>query len=200
MRPIYHKLNIFLFILLCASIIAADDNYYPKIKIETNKGNMMLELYPDKAPKTVANFLRYVDNGFYDNTLIHRIIPGFVIQGGGFTPDYKRKETDQPVQNEADNGLKNIRGSISMARTHNPHSASSQFFINLKDNKALDHRDKSLRGWGYCVFGQVITGMQVADTIAKVPTQQKPMPDSPIDAVIITHISRQTPNSKPKIK
>ncbi|MBA1148001.1 peptidyl-prolyl cis-trans isomerase [Ectothiorhodospiraceae bacterium WFHF3C12] len=139
----------------------------PRVKFETSKGPIILELYPDKAPRTVENFLAYVEQGFYDGTIFHRVIPGFVIQGGGFTADYERKTTREPITNESDNGLDNARGTISMARTRDPHSATSQFFINLSDNDNLDHRGSD---WGYAVFGKVVDGMEVVDAIAGVPT------------------------------
>ena len=138
------------------------------IIIFTSKGDITLELYPDKAPKTVENFLAYIDEGFYEGTVFHRVINGFMIQGGGFDGDFKRKKTRSPVENEADNGLKNLRGTIAMARTAEPHSATAQFFINHKNNTALDYPSRD--GWGYCVFGKVTAGMDVVDEIAKMPT------------------------------
>ncbi len=126
----------------------------PRVVISTTKGDMTLELEPDKAPETVKNFLAYVDEGFYDGTVFHRVIPGFMIQGGGHTPDLQKKDTKEPIRNEATNGLKNLRGTISMARTANPHSATSQFFINHADNAMLDNSPQ--QGWGYAVFGKVI--------------------------------------------
>ena len=140
------------------------------IRIETNKGNIVLELYPDKAPKTVANFLQYIEDGFYENTIFHRVINGFMIQGGGFDTNYKRKNTRPPIINEADNGLKNISGTISMARTLEPHSATSQFFINVSDNYFLDHLSKNPRDWGYAVFGKVVEGIGVVNLIKNIQT------------------------------
>lgn len=142
----------------------------PKVRMETSKGTVIIELYPDKAPKTVENFLNYVNAGKYDGTIFHRVIPGFMNQGGGYTPDYKKVDTSAPVMNEADNGLKNTRGTIAMARTNDPNSATNQFFINTVDNAFLDHSGKNPRGWGYCVFGTVVDGMDVMDRIAKIPT------------------------------
>ncbi len=142
----------------------------PKVRMETSKGTVIIELYPDKAPKTVENFLNYVNAGKYDGTIFHRVIPGFMNQGGGYTPDYKKVDTSAPVMNEADNGLKNTRGTIAMARTNDPNSATNQFFINTVDNAFLDHTGKNPRGWGYCVFGTVVDGMDVMDRIAKIPT------------------------------
>ena len=162
-------ITICLFTLLLAanSHVFADN---PKVSMETNKGTVLIELYPDKAPKTVENFLRYVNAGKYDGTIFHRVIKDFMNQGGGYTPDFKKVETFAPIQNEADNGLKNKRGTIAMARTGDPHSATNQFFINTVDNAFLDHSGKTMRGWGYCVFGTVVDGMDVMDRIARVKT------------------------------
>jgi len=142
----------------------------PKVKMETSKGTMIIELYPDKAPITVANFLRYVNDGAYDGTIYHRVIKGFMNQGGGFTTDYKKVETREPIQNEADNGLKNLEFTVAMARTGQPHSATNQFFINTNDNFSLDHTGKSMRGWGYTVFGKVIEGQNIVGAISRVAT------------------------------
>jgi cyclophilin family peptidyl-prolyl cis-trans isomerase len=140
------------------------------VTFETTKGVIELELDDLKAPKTAANFISYVKAGHLDGTVFHRVIPGFVIQGGGFTADLEQKPTQPPIPNEAANGLKNERGTISMARTPNPHSATSQFFINLKHNVSLDHRNGTPEGIGYCVFGKVTSGMDVVDAIAGSPT------------------------------
>jgi cyclophilin family peptidyl-prolyl cis-trans isomerase len=142
----------------------------PKVEVETSKGTMVFELYPEKAPKTVANFLDYVKAGAYDGTIFHRVIKNFMNQGGGFTADYKKVETKDPVENEADNGLKNLKYTIAMARTGEPHSATNQFFINTADNAFLDHTSKSMSGWGYTVFGKVIEGNNVAGAISRTPT------------------------------
>ncbi|MBE9568682.1 MAG: peptidyl-prolyl cis-trans isomerase [Proteobacteria bacterium] len=142
----------------------------PKVKMETTKGTIVLELYPDKAPTTVANFLSYVNAGAYDGTIFHRVIKGFMNQGGGFTVDYKKVETKTPIKNEADNGLKNLNFTIAMARTNAPHSATNQFFINTSDNYSLDHTSKSTRGWGYTVFGKVIEGENIVGAISRVRT------------------------------
>lgn len=136
--------------------------------ISTSKGDITVELYADKAPKTVENFVQYANDGFYDGTIFHRVINGFMIQGGGFDGDFQRKKTRAPIDNEADNGLQNLRGTIAMARTAEPHSATAQFFINHKNNKALDYPGRD--GWGYCVFGKVTEGMDVVDAIARTPT------------------------------
>lgn len=141
-----------------------------KVTLETSKGNITLELDTDKAPVTVENFLKYVNDEFYDGTIFHRVIPNFMVQGGGFLPGMIQKSTEDPIKNEADNGLSNDRGTIAMARTNDPHSASSQFFINHKDNGFLDHTAPDGQGWGYCVFGKVTEGMDVVDAIAAVST------------------------------
>ena len=160
-----------------------------KILMKTSKGDMEIALDADRAPKTVANFLRYVDEGFYDGTLFHRVISGFMIQGGGYTVDMKKKPTHAPVENEAKNGLKNRRGTIAMARTSDPHSATSQFFINHRDNPSLDH--PSFDGWGYAVFGRITRGLEVLDAIAAVPTGvRNGMRDVPLEAVVIESVTR----------
>jgi peptidyl-prolyl cis-trans isomerase B (cyclophilin B) len=162
----------------------------PQVELETNMGTIVLEVYPEKAPKTVDNFLRYVRWGQYDGTIFHRVIPDFMIQGGGFTPQMKQKLTEMAVENEADNGLKNDRGTIAMARTQDPHSATSQFFINAKNNAFLNHKSKTAQGWGYTVFGKVIKGMEVVDAISKVKTGTKAgMSDVPLEDVVIIKAS-----------
>jgi cyclophilin family peptidyl-prolyl cis-trans isomerase len=154
------------------------------VVMETSKGTIELELDRAKAPGSVANFVNYVKKGHYDGVIFHRVIPDFMIQGGGFTADMDQKATDAPIENEAKNGLKNVRGSIAMARTSNPHSASAQFFINLKDNSFLDYPGQD--GWGYCVFGKVSAGLDVIDAIAKVPTGSKGGHQNvPTEAVLI---------------
>jgi len=160
-----------------------------QVLMKTNKGDIVVELDADKAPKSVANFLRYVDEGFYDGTIFHRVIKGFMIQGGGYTPDMVRKPTHEPIENEAKNGLKNVRGSIAMARTGDPHSATSQFFINHVNNANLDY--PSFDGWGYAVFGKVVSGMEVVDAIATTPTgRHGPMRDVPREPIIIQSVRR----------
>src|SRR3569832_1316253 len=163
----------------------------PRVRMQTNMGDINIKHYRDKAPKTVDNFLRYVKEGHYDGTIFHRIIPNFMIQGGGFTQDYKQKPTHEPINNEANNGLHNKRGTIAMARTNDPHSASAQFFINVVDNGFLDHTEPTTRGWGYAVFGTVVEGMDVADKIAKVPTGSAgPFPtDAPRQPVVIEKVT-----------
>ena len=162
------------------------------VVIETSKGSMKLELYPDKAPVTVKNFLSYIDSGFYDGTIFHRVIPGFMVQGGGFEPGIAEKLTLEPIKNEAGNGLLNEKGTIAMARTNVVDSATSQFFINVADNAFLNHKDNTPQGYGYCVFGKVIEGMEVADAICTVNTHSSGYYDDvPVDDVIIISIKKQ---------
>lgn len=142
----------------------------PKVAITTSMGTFEVELFPQQAPNSVENFLRYVDEGFYSDTIFHRVISNFMIQGGGFTSSYQQKSTHKPVTNEADNGLKNTIGTLAMARTSDPHSATSQFFVNVTDNDFLDFREKTPRAWGYAVFGRVTKGMNIIQQIKQVPT------------------------------
>ena len=158
------------------------------VRFETSHGSFTIELFPKEAPVTVENFLKYVDDGFFDGTIFHRIVPGFVIQGGGLTADFDNKETRDPIKNEAKNGLKNGRGWLSMARTSDISSATSQFFVNLSDNAFLDHGP---RDYGYAVFGRVTEGMETVDKIAKVKTgRRKGYQDAPMDDVIIVSAKR----------
>ncbi|HQR07098.1 MAG TPA: peptidylprolyl isomerase [Gemmatales bacterium] len=157
----------------------------PVVVMETSKGTIKIELYPDKAPETVKNFLNYVEKKHYDGTIFHRVIPKFMIQGGGMNPGLAEKKTDGPIKNEAGNGLSNGRGTIAMARTNNPHSATAQFFINTVDNRFLD-KENAQDGWGYCVFGKVIDGMDVVDKIKNVATGNVGIHgDVPKDDIII---------------
>jgi peptidyl-prolyl cis-trans isomerase B (cyclophilin B) len=156
------------------------------VKLKTNFGDITLELFEDKAPKTVANFLSYVEDGFFDNTIFHRVINNFMIQGGGFTPDMDQKDTKDPIENEADNGVANEVGTIAMARTQDPHSATAQFFINVNNNDFLNHSGKSVNGWGYCAFGKVTEGMDVVEKIKAVKTGNHGYhQDVPVEPVII---------------
>ena len=156
------------------------------IRFITNHGNIDIELDFDKAPVTAANFQQYAKDGFYNGTIFHRVIPGFMIQGGGMESGMKEKDTREPIANEADNGLKNARGTIAMARTSDPHSASAQFFINLVDNHFLNHTSKTTAGWGYAVFGKVVAGMDIVDKIATVKTGRSGMHrDVPLEEVVI---------------
>jgi len=159
----------------------------PQVKLSTTMGDITLELFPDKAPATVANFLQYVKEGFYDGTIFHRVIDGFMIQGGGMDAQMKEKPTRAPIQNEADNGLTNDAYTIAMARTNEPHSASAQFFINVKNNDFLNHKGKTVQGWGYAVFGKVVQGQEVVDKIKMAPTGNKGFHQNvPLEPVIIT--------------
>jgi cyclophilin family peptidyl-prolyl cis-trans isomerase len=161
----------------------------PKVTLHTNKGEIQIELYRDQAPVTVENFLQYARDGFYDGTIFHRVISHFMIQGGGFTVDGQRKPTREPIENEADNGLKNLRGTVAMARTTEPHSATAQFFINVELNPNLDNKGTAnSRDWGYAVFGHVIDGMDVVDDIRFVPTDNR---DWPLEPVIIESVEIQ---------
>lgn len=157
------------------------------IKLHTTHGVISIELETEKAPKSAANFLEYVKAGHYDNTVFHRVIPGFMIQGGGFEPGLKQKPCREPIENEAANGLKNLRGTLAMARTSDPHSATAQFFINVVDNDFLDFKAPSGNGWGYCVFGKVVEGLDVVDAIKAVKTGRSGFhQDVPVEDVIIT--------------
>lgn len=156
------------------------------VTLKTNFGDITLELFEDKAPKTVANFLSYVEDGFFDNTIFHRVINNFMIQGGGFTPDMDQKDTKDPIENEADNGVANEVGTIAMARTQDPHSATAQFFINVNNNDFLNHSGKSVNGWGYCAFGKIVEGMDVVEKIKAVKTGNHGYhQDVPVEPVII---------------
>lgn len=157
--------------------------------LHTNFGSITLELDADKAPDTVANFLRYANDGHYDGTIFHRVIDGFMIQGGGYTEDMQQKPTRAPIQNEADNGLKNTAYTIAMARTPNPHSATSQFFINVVDNPFLDYTEPTAQGYGYCVFGRVTAGQDTVDRISKVRTGMRAgHQDVPLESVVIERV------------
>ena len=161
-----------------------------EVKMRTNKGDITLKLYEDKAPATVNNFVTYAQDGFYDGTVFHRVIPGFMIQGGGFTPEMTQKKTRAPIKNEADNGLENEAGTIAMARTSDPNSATAQFFINLANNEFLNFKDKTLQGWGYTVFGKVTDGMDVVHSIAQVATGNLgPHQNVPRQSIVIEKVS-----------
>ena len=170
----------------CSTALAQN----PKVELKTSHGNIVIELYADKAPKTVANFLQYVKDGFYAGTIFHRVMDGFMIQGGGFDRDMREKAPRAPIENEAGNGLKNDAGTLAMARTPNPHSASAQFFINLKDNDFLNYREASNQGYGYAVFGKVVQGMDIVNTIAKVATGGAgPHQDVPREPIVIESVT-----------
>ena len=186
-RAIFSVVAFFLAVSMGEAAALSDK---PEVTIETSKGTIVLELYPDEAPKTVANFLSYARWGHYDGTIFHRVIPNFMIQGGGFTADLKQKTTEMPIENEADNGLMNDRGTVAMARTPDPHSASDQFFINTKNNTFLNHKGKTPEGWGYTVFGKVTKGMDVVDAISKVKTGTRgSMENVPKEPVVITKVT-----------
>ncbi|MCK9388403.1 MAG: peptidylprolyl isomerase [Sulfuritalea sp.] len=174
-----HRLFLFIFAFLFCSVAFAAN---PQVELKTSQGTLVIELYQDKAPKSVENFLQYARDGFFNGTIFHRVIPDFMIQGGGFSPDMKQKDARAPIQNEAKNGLKNELGTLAMARTGDPHSASAQFFINLKDNSFLDYPGRD--GWGYAVFGKVVQGLDIVQKIGKVPTTStgfhRDVPTTPI--------------------
>jgi peptidyl-prolyl cis-trans isomerase B (cyclophilin B) len=181
-------------LLLCGLIFslgtASADTSMPRVHMQTSLGLITIELDAQAAPKTVDNFLQYARSGFYNQTIFHRVIKGFMIQGGGLTPEMQKKKTGAPVVNEAHNGLKNVRGSIAMARTMNPNSATAQFFINTVDNQSLDFTSKTTQGWGYCVFGQVVEGMETVDKIESVATTVRAgRRDVPADPVIIQSVT-----------
>ncbi|HET9405499.1 MAG TPA: peptidylprolyl isomerase [Burkholderiales bacterium] len=182
---------------LLASLHAEAAN--PRVEMKTSLGTIVLELYPDKAPLTVENFLQYAKDGHYNGTLFHRVIPGFMIQGGGFDAGFQQKPVRKPVKNEAANGLKNQVGTIAMARTPDPHSATAQFFINVSDNASLDFRFPTAEGYGYTVFGKVVKGMDVVSRIVKVPTGPGPAPHAnvPLKPVVIESARLVTPSDKP---
>ena len=174
-------------VLFSGAAMAADkEKGKPMVKLETSLGEITLELYPDKAPATVANFLQYVKDGFFNGTIFHRVIDGFMIQGGGFDAQMSQKPTRETIQNEADNGLSNDAYTIAMARTPDPHSATAQFFINVASNSMLNHTAKTPQGWGYAVFGKVVKGNDVVDKIKAVPTANKGMQQNvPVEPVTI---------------
>ncbi|MCR4346036.1 MAG: peptidylprolyl isomerase [Sulfuricaulis sp.] len=188
MKKLFTALVIFLFTTgLPAAAKGPADN--PRVRVTTSLGVIELELDAQRAPGTVRNFMNYVESGYYNGVIFHRVIPGFMIQGGGFVPGMREKTTGVPVKNEADNGLKNLAGTIAMARTSDPQSAAAQFFINAADNSSLDHRDKTDRGWGYAVFGKVTKGMDVVKKIESVPTGSVgPFQDVPKKDVVIEKV------------
>ena len=187
-----------LFVFVSLGVGAAD----PQVEMKTSMGTVVIELYPDKAPLTVDNFLQYVKDRHYDGTVFHRVIPGFMIQGGGFGPDFSEKPARKPVRNEAANGLRNETGTIAMARTPNPHSATAQFFINVANNESLNFRFPTQEGYGYCVFGKVVKGMDVVSRIVKVPTGPGPAPHAnvPLKPVFIESAKVLETAAKPAAK
>ena len=184
MRQLFGFLLLAMVLLLPQNVLAKKETTV--VELHTNKGVIVVELDPAKAPATAANFKQYVEEKFYDGTIFHRVIPNFMIQGGGMTPDMKEKKTRASIKNEADNGLPNAKYTIAMARTADPHSATAQFFINTKDNDFLNHKAPSGNAWGYCVFGKVIEGQDVVDAIEKVKTHSAGFHDDvPVEPVII---------------
>lgn len=194
----YCKSWILTLVCLALATSAFAQNEPARVRLETTKGAIVVELDAQAAPKTTANFLAYVDQGFYDNTIFHRVIRGFMIQGGGFAADMRQKPTQAPIQNEADNGLKNKIGTIAMARTGDPHSATAQFFINVADNAPLDHKAKTTQEWGYCVFGKVIEGLEVVRAIEALPTSTQGFHQNvPVEPVIVKSAKRLPPPTPP---
>ncbi|HCD06447.1 MULTISPECIES: peptidylprolyl isomerase [unclassified Methylophaga] len=186
MKLLYRHLAPLFFASFSLAAQAEGGSAQPKVKLTTNHGDIVIALNAEKAPETVKNFIQYVESGFYDGTIFHRVIENFMIQGGGFDESFKQKTTEAPIQNEADNGLSNTKGTVAMARTGDPHSATAQFFINTKDNDFLNYRGKTMQDWGYAVFGEVIEGMDVVDAIRKVKTTMRGgHQDVPADAVVI---------------
>jgi len=187
MKTLFRTFLPLLLAIISFSSYAEGGNTLPQVKLETSHGDIVIELNQEKAPNTVANFLSYVEDGFYDGTVFHRVIENFMIQGGGFAEDFSQKPTKASIDNEANNGLSNVAGSIAMARTGAPHSATAQFFINTVDNNFLDFRSEDQQGWGYAVFGNVVEGMDVVDAIRAVETGAKgPFPtDAPAENVVI---------------
>ena len=175
MRKIFVYLMLFLFSTLSFATENKMSDTQTKVKMTTSQGAFVIQVDHVKAPVSAANFVEYVKSGFYNGTIFHRVIPGFMAQGGGFDSSFAQKDTKTPIKNEADNGLKNKRGTLAMARTNDPNSATAQFFINYKDNGFLDHTSPTPSGWGYAVFGEVIEGMDVVDEMAKQPTGNRGM-------------------------
>lgn len=186
MKLIYRHLAPLFFASFSLAANAEGGSAQPKVKLTTNHGDIVIALNAEKAPNTVANFIQYVEDGFYNGTIFHRVIDNFMLQGGGFTEDFQQKTTQKPIHNEANNGLTNKRGSIAMARTGDPHSATAQFFINTVDNSFLNFRAETTSDWGYAVFGEVVEGMDVVDKIRKVETTLRgPHQDVPAENVVI---------------
>jgi peptidyl-prolyl cis-trans isomerase B (cyclophilin B) len=182
--------------LACMAMVTTAQAKPVQVVLETSSGMIILELNPDAAPRTVENFLQYVADNYYQGTVFHRVIRGFMVQGGGMKSDLTPKPGRPPIINEADNGLKNKRGTVAMARTSEPHSATSQFFISTVDNDFLDHRSKDAQGWGYCVFGKVVEGMDVVDAIERTPTKTRGFHrDVPVPAVVLRRVFVKQPDS-----
>ncbi|GMQ95706.1 MAG: peptidylprolyl isomerase [Gammaproteobacteria bacterium] len=193
-RPGFLFTTLFIPLLVTIPSTSMAAEHAPRVRLETTMGNIVLQLDVKRAPVTVDNFLAYVNDGFYDGTIFHRVIDGFMIQGGGYTADFSRKTARAPIKNEADNGLKNTIGSIAMARTSDPHSANAQFFINVADNAVLDYKSPDARGWGYAVFGRVVVGMDVVDAIRTQATGvQGRLRDVPKTTITITRAVVESP-------
>ena len=194
LRPLIMLILIITFIIGTGLSARAEKRSHPLVKLETSMGDITLELYPDKAPASVANFLQYVKDGHFNGTIFHRVINGFMIQGGGFDANMQQKPTRAPIKNEADNGLKNEPYTVAMARTNIPDSATAQFFINVNDNQFLNHTAKTPQGWGYAVFGKVVKGQDVVDKIKAVPTATQGMlqnvPVTPVTIVKATVVEK----------
>lgn len=191
-----------LFLLIFSAAVWAAN---PRVELKTNQGAIVIELYPENAPKTVENFLQYAKDGFYNGTIFHRVIPGFMIQGGGFTAEMKEKPTRAPIRNEAPTGLRNTAGTVAMARTADPHSATAQFFINVASNSSLDFRAPTVDGHGYCVFGRVVSGLDVVERITKAQTASRgPHANVPVKPIVIERAqvvdAAAAPASKPPAK
>jgi len=186
------KKKLLALLVIVAACMPLFSRQNPVVVMKTSMGDIEIELYADKAPVTVKNFLGYVDRGFYNGTIFHRVINNFMIQGGGMLPGLMEKKTSAPIKNEADNGLSNLRGTIAMARTQDVNSATSQFFINVVDNRYLDFRNRTPQGYGYCVFGKVIKGMDVVDKIKTVPTGRRGyFDDVPVTDVLIISVKKK---------
>jgi peptidyl-prolyl cis-trans isomerase B (cyclophilin B) len=186
MKHFFRYLAPLFFTLISFTVYAEGGNALPKVKLATSHGDIVIELNADRAPNTTANFLSYVESGFYDGTIFHRVIKDFMIQGGGFDENFDKKTVNDPIENEANNGLTNVRGSLAMARTGDPHSATAQFFINTVDNDFLNFRGENRNGWGYAVFAQVVEGMDIVDEIRAVSTGARAShQDVPTDDVVI---------------
>lgn len=184
--------------LLCALMALPAHAANPRVEVRTSMGSFVIELYPDNAPKTVENFLQYVKDGFYNGTIFHRVIPGFMVQGGGFTPKMQEKTTREKIRNEAGNGLRNAVGTVAMARTKDPHSATAQFFVNVAENDFLDFKSPDENGYGYAVFGRVASGMDVVTKIVQVPTTTVgPHQNVPRQPVLIERIRLIETPAKP---
>lgn len=195
MRPLTIAVAV-AFVITAAPVQAQQEGVNPQMVLDTSEGVIIIELFQDKAPLSVANVIQYAEEGFYDGTIFHRVINRFMIQGGGFGQDMVKKEVRDPIPNEADNGLSNVRGTVALARTSDPHSATAQFFISTVKNDNLDHRDKSEGRWGYCVFGRVVEGMSIVDRISRTRTRVfRGFKDVPMLPIVIERASIRYPDA-----